>query len=417
MLVIKEDRTATMEFDIEIIRKDFPILSQKVNGQPLVYLDNAASSQKPLAVIDAISDYYKTTHSNVHRGVHYLSQRATTAYEDTREKVRALINAKLDHEIIFTRGTTESINLLASSLGKHQIQKGDEIVISEMEHHSNIVPWQLLCEETGAILKVIPVNDQGEITEESYHNVINEKTKIVAICHVSNTLGTINSIASIIEYAHQFGALTVIDGAQALPHMTVDVQQLNCDFYCFSGHKMFGPTGIGILYGKEALLDALPPYHGGGNMIENVTFEKTTYNKLPHKFEAGTPNIAGGIGLGAAIDYIMKIGYEEIGKYEDELAKYGHEQLSAIKNLRFIGDATEKSAVFSFVIEGIHPSDLGTILDQQGIAVRTGHHCTQPLMDKFGISGTVRASFAFYNTIDEVDRLVNGINKAVAMLS
>lgn len=406
-----------MGFDIENIRKDFPILSEKVNGQPLAYLDNAASSQKPLAVIEAIDNYYRTTNSNVHRGVHYLSQRATTAYEVTREKVRALINAKLEHEIIFTRGTTESINMVSSTLGKWQISEGDEIVISEMEHHSNIVPWQLLCEDTGAILKVILVNEKGELTEDAYQKVINEKTKIVAICHVSNTLGTINSIKSIIDYAHEFGALTVIDGAQALPHMSVDVRELNCDFYCFSAHKMFGPTGIGILYGKEALLNELPPYHGGGNMIENVTFAKTTYNKLPHKFEAGTPNIAGGIGLGAAIDYIMRIGYEEIGNYEDALAKYAREQLSDIDKLRFIGDAAEKSAVFSFVIDDIHPLDMGTILDQQGIAVRTGHHCTQPLMDKYGIPGTVRASFAFYNTKEEAVQLVNGIKKAVTMLS
>jgi len=406
-----------MGLDVENIRKDFPILSETVNGEPLVYLDNASSSQKPLAVIEAISNFYKTTYSNVHRGVHFLSQRATTAYEATREKVRAFINANLEHEIIFTRGTTESINLLAATLGKGHVHQGDEIVISEMEHHSNIVPWQLLCEETGAVLKVIPINNKGEITEESYRNVINESTKIVAICHVSNTLGTINSIKAIIDYAHEFGALTVIDGAQAPAHIPVDVQQLNCDFYCFSAHKMYGPTGIGILYGKETLLDELPPYHGGGNMIENVTFAKTTYNKLPHKFEAGTPNIAGGIGLGAAIDYIQSIAYEDIGKYEDELTKYGREQLSSISNLRFIGDAADKSAVFSFVIDGIHPLDLGTILDQQGIAVRTGHHCTQPLMDKFEIPGTVRASFAFYNTLGEVDRLVNGINKAVAMLS
>ena len=416
MLATKEETISKMGIDIDHIRKDFPILDQEVNGQPLVYLDSAASSQKPLAVIDAINDYYKTTNSNVHRGVHFLSQRATTAYEVTREKVRALINAKLEHEIIFTRGATESINLLASTMGKGKIQKGDEVVITEMEHHSNIVPWQMLCEETEAILKVIPVNDKGEITEDSYTEVINERTKIVAICHVSNTLGTINSIKSIIDFAHEFGALTVIDGAQALPHMSVDVQQLNCDFYCFSAHKMFGPTGIGVLYGKEVLLDELPPYHGGGNMIENVSFAKTTYNKLPHKFEAGTPNIAGGIGLGAAIDYIMRIGYANIQSYEDELGAHAREQLANIENLRFIGDAAEKSAVFSFLIDGIHPFDLGTILDQQGIAVRTGHHCTQPLMDKFGIPGTVRASFAFYNTMDEVDRLVTGVDKAVSML-
>jgi len=408
---------AKVNFDLEKIREDFPILHQQVNGKPLVYLDNGASSQKPKQVIDAIDNYYSNMHSNVHRGVHHLSQKATDAYEEVREKVKSFINAKESHEIIFTRGTTESINLLASSCGKSYIGSGDEVLLTEMEHHSNIVPWQMLCEEKGAVLKVAPINDAGEIIIEEFEKSLSKKTKIVAITHVSNTLGTINPIKSIISIAHQFGALVVIDGAQAVPHMAVDVQELDCDFYCFSAHKMYGPTGAGVLYGKEELLNELPPYHGGGNMIHQVTFEKTTYSDLPHKFEAGTPNIAGGIGLGAAIDYINNLTLDNIKAHEEKLTKYAITELEKIEELRFIGNAQNRTSVISFLIGDIHALDTGTILDQLGIAVRTGHHCTQPLMKKYGVAGTVRASFAFYNTFEEVDVLVNALRKAKEMLS
>ena len=412
----EENTIAVMALDPNKIRADFPILDQEVNGYPLVYLDNGASSQKPKAVIDTISKYYEHEHSNIHRGVHTLSGKATEKYELVRGKVRKLINAAHEHEIIFTRGTTESINLLASSLGRSAISEGDEIIVSELEHHSNIVPWQLLCEKSGAKLKVIPVDDNGNLELGAYDELLNDKTRIVSVAHVSNTLGTVLPLKEIVEKAHDQGALVVIDGAQAVPHMSVDVQDLNCDFYCFSSHKMFGPTGVGVLYGKEDLLNELPPYHGGGNMISRVTFEKTEYNELPHKFEAGTPNIAGGMGLGAAIDYIEALGYENIEAYESDLLSYALEKLKGIEGLRLIGEPEEQACVISFLLGEHHPSDVGAILDRQGIAVRTGHHCTQPLMDRYGIAGTVRASFSFYNTKEEVDILVAGIEKARSML-
>ena len=412
-----ENKNSLMTLDPFIIRTDFPILNQVVHGSPLVYLDNGASSQKPEIVISAIEDYYRSKHSNIHRGVHYLSSKATEQFEEVREKAKILINAKSDHEIIFTSGTTASLNTLASSIGKKWISAGDEIIISEMEHHSNIVPWQIVCEENNAKLKVIPVLESGDLDLEAFDHLLNEKTKIVSVTHVSNTMGTVVPIDYIIGKAHKTGAKVIIDGAQAVPHQKVDVQKIDCDFYCFSSHKMFGPTGVGVLYGKEELLDELPPFMGGGNMISNVSFEKTEYNELPHKFEAGTPNIAGGIGFGAAIDYINALGYENIHRYETELVNYTVTALQTIDGLRFIGTPEERAGVISFVMDGLHPYDIGTILDQQGIAVRTGHHCTQPLMDKFKIQGTVRASFSFYNTKEEVDLLVNGIEKAKEMLS
>jgi len=408
--------TNAISLDPLKIRADFPILAQEVNGYPLVYLDNGASSQKPKVVIDAISQYYTHEHSNIHRGVHTLSGKATERYEEVRMKVKTLINAEHAHEIIFTRGTTESINLLASCMGKSLISEGDEILVTELEHHSNIVPWQLLCEETGATLKVIPIDDRGDIMLNSLDELLSEKTKVVAIAHVSNTMGTVIPLKTVIEKAHGVGALVVVDGAQAVPHMAVDVQELDADFYCFSAHKMFGPTGVGILYGKEKYLNALPPYHGGGNMISKVTFEKTDYNELPHKFEAGTPNIAGGIGLGAAVDYINELGYENIQAYEHDLLAYALDKLRGIEGLKFIGEPDIQSGVVSFLLGTHHPFDVGAILDRLGIAVRTGHHCTQPLMDRFGIAGTVRASFCFYNTKAEVDKLVSGIEKAKEML-
>ena len=411
-----ENTDAAMILDPNNIRADFPILERKVNGHPLVYLDNGASSQKPKAVIDAISEYYTHDHSNIHRGVHTLSGNATEQYELVREKVRNLVNAAHAHEIIFTRGTTESINLLAYSIGKGLIEEDDEIIVTELEHHSNIVPWQLLCEERGAKLKVVPVDDNGNPDLGSYNTLLTNKTKVVSVAHVSNTLGTVLPLKEIINSAHEKGALVVIDGAQAVPHMRVDLQDLDCDFYCFSSHKMFGPTGMGVLYGKQHLLDELPPYHGGGNMISSVTFEKTEYNDLPHKFEAGTPNISGGIGLGAAIDYIEGVGYENIEVYEHNLLTYAIQELKKIKGLRLIGEPKEQAGVISFLLGAHHPLDVGTILDQLGIAVRTGHHCTQPLMDRFGITGTVRASFSFYNTKEEVDKLVAGILKAESLL-
>lgn len=416
-ILTAEDHLSIMTLDPYKIRKDFPILKQVVNGSPLVYLDNGASSQKPEIVISAIEDYYRTKNSNIHRGVHYLSSMATEQYEEVREKARALINAKLDYEVIFTSGTTASLNTLASSIGKKWISAGDEIIISEMEHHSNIVPWQIVCKEKNAKLKVIPVKESGDLDLEAFDHLLNEKTKIVSVTHVSNTMGTIVPIDYIIGRAHKKGAKVIIDGAQAVPHQKVDVQKIDCDFYCFSAHKMFGPTGVGVLYGKEKLLNELPPYQGGGNMISNVSFEKTEYNELPHKFEAGTPNIAGEIGLGAAIDYINGLGYENIQGYETNLVNHAVNALRTIEGLRLIGTPEERAGVISFIIEGLHPYDIGTILDQQGIAVRTGHHCTQPLMDKFKIKGTVRVSFSFYNTIEEVELLVKGIEKAKKMLS
>jgi cysteine desulfurase/selenocysteine lyase len=402
--------------NIQKLRQDFPILSQKVNGKPLVYLDNGATSQKPQQVIDAISNYYQTQNSNIHRGVHQLSVDTTVAYENARITVQKHLNAAFSQEIIFTSGTTESINLLANSFGKKYIKAGDEILISEMEHHSNILPWQILCEEKGAVLKVIPINEKGELLMDEYKKLLCNKTKIVAITHISNTLGTINPVKEIIELAHEKNIPVLIDGAQALPHIKVDLQDLDADFYCFGAHKIFGPTGVGILYGKEKWLNEMPPYKVGGGTIKTVTFEKTEYADLPLKFEAGTPNIEGGIGLAAAIDYVNEIGLENIAAYECELLDYATAKLSAIEGLRIIGTAKEKASVISFIIEDIHPLDIGTILDKQGIAVRTGHHCTQPLMQHFGIPGTIRASLVFYNTKEEIDVLVRGIDKAIKML-
>ena len=404
-------------FDVEKVREDFPVLKQRIHGKPLVYLDSAATAQKPFAVIDAIRKFYEVDCANIHRGVHELSQRSTAAYEETRSKAKRFLNARSKNELIFVRGTTEGVNLVASSWGRKNVKPGDEIVISALEHHSNIVPWQMLCEEKGARLRVIPMNDRGELLLEEYEKLLGPRTRMVAVGHVSNALGTINPVRQIIEMAHRAGALALIDGAQAAPHLKIDVQALDADFYAISGHKVFGPTGTGILYGKAKLLNAMPPYQGGGDMIKTVTFEKTTYNDLPYKFEAGTPNIAGGIGLGAAFDYVTRIGLDNIAAYEHELLVYGTEALSRIPGLRIIGTAREKAAVLSFVIEGIHPHDIGTVLDRQGIAVRTGHHCAQPVMDRLGVPATTRASLAFYNTIGEIDALVAGLGKVKDIFS
>ena len=401
---------------VENWRKDFPILDQKINGHDLVYLDNAATTQKPNSVIETISRYYSEINSNIHRGVHTLSQLATDEYEDTRKKAQQLLNAKSLSEIIFTRGTTEAINLIVSSWGGSELKAGDEVIISEMEHHSNIVPWQMICERTGAILKVIPMNDDGELLIDEYKKLINEKTKMVAVVHVSNALGTINPVKEIIKIAHDHDALVLLDGAQAVAHLDVDVQELDCDFYAFSGHKLYGPTGIGVLYGKEKLLEKMPPYQGGGDMIRMVTFEKTEYNDLPYKFEAGTPNIAGTIGLGAAIDYVSGIGFDAINAHENTLLEYATEQLQEIAGFRAIGTAKEKASVLSFVIKGIHPHDLGTILDTEGIATRTGHHCAMPVMAHFKLPATARASFALYNTKQEVDILKAGLIKTMEVM-
>jgi cysteine desulfurase/selenocysteine lyase len=404
-------KAANRSFDVERIRKDFPILQTKVHGHPLVYLDNAATSQKPRAVIDALVRYYEGENANIHRGVHYLSQIATEEFEKARETVRAFVNAARASEIIFTRGTTEALNLVAQTYGKTNVGAGDEVLITAMEHHSNIVPWQMLCAEKGAKLRVAPMNDEGELLLAEYEKLLSAKTKVVAVGHVSNALGTINPVKQMIAAAHAKGAVVVVDGAQAVPHLKVDVQDLDADFYAFSGHKMYGPTGIGVLYGKQALLEAMPPYQGGGDMISSVTFEKTTYNKVPHKFEAGTPDMAGVAGLMAAIDYMNGIGIEKIAAHEHELLEYATEVIGAIEGVRLIGTAREKAGVLSFVLDEVHPHDIGTILDQQGIAVRTGHHCAQPVMDRFGIPATVRASFAMYNTKGEVDALALGIRK------
>ena len=401
--------------DIDAIRAQFPILSREVNGKPLVYLDNGATSQKPQSVIDAISRYYEYENSNIHRGVHTLSQEATSAYEDVRKKVQKFINAEHDHEIIFTSGTTGGINLVASSFGASLVRKGDEILITAMEHHSNIVPWQMLCERRGAHLKVLPISKEGEVDIEEFKKLIGPKTELISLVHVSNSLGTINPIKVMIEIAHAENIPVMIDGAQAIHHTPVDVQDLDADFYVFSAHKMYGPTGVGVLYGKEELLNDMKPYQGGGDMIKSVTFEKTTYNELPHKFEAGTPNIAGGIGLGAAIDFINSIGFDFIQQHEAELSRFAVSQLRDIKGLRFIGTAKERAGLVSFVLDGIHPYDTGVILDKLGIAVRTGHHCTQPVMNFFEVPGTVRASFAVYNTKQEVVKLVEGIDRVKRM--
>ena len=402
--------------DIEKIRKDFPILQAKVYGKQLIYLDNAATTQKPRAVLQSLENYYTQYNSNVHRGVHFLSQQATEAYEEARKKIAAYINAHYEHEIIFTKGTTNGINLVASSFGRKFLKEGDEVLISAMEHHSNIVPWQLICEEKGAILKVIPIDEQGELKMDAFDELLTGKVKIVAVTYVSNSLGTINPVHEIIQKAHALNIPVLIDGAQAIQHIPIDIQQLDADFLAFSGHKIYGPTGVGVLYGKEKWLNEMPPYEGGGDMIKNVTFAKTTYNELPFKFEAGTPDISGGIALGAAIDYVQQIGVAAIQQAEEEVVAYAYDRLSAIPSLRFVGDAKHRSGAISFLVGNIHPYDLGEILDKQSIAVRTGHHCTQPLMDFFHIPGTVRASFAFYNTKAEVDELVKGIEKAKRML-
>jgi len=404
-------------FDVARIREDFPILKQQVHGKPLVYLDNAATSQKPQVVIDTLLRYYTMENSNVHRGVHYLSEQATQDYEGARTKIRRLLNASDDREIIFVRGTTEGINLVAQSYGRPNIGQGDEVIISAMEHHSNIVPWQILCQERGAHLRVIPMNDAGELLMDEYEKLLGPRTKLVSIVHISNSLGTINPIEQIIAMAHSRRVPVLVDGAQSAPHMVVDVRKLDCDFFVFSGHKLYGPTGIGVLYGKANLLEAMPPYQGGGDMIRAVTFEKTLYNVLPYKFEAGTPNIAGTIGLGAAIDYVTDLGLDRTSAYEQELLEYATKRLSAISGLRLIGTAREKASILSFILEGIHPHDVGTILDSEGIAIRTGHHCCQPVMDRLDVAATARASLAFYNTKAEIDALVKGIAKVIEVFS
>lgn len=401
--------------DLKKIRADFPNLHVKVHGKPLVYLDNGATAHKPLSVIEAVDAYYRGQNSNVHRGVHYLSATATSIFEETRATARRFLNAEKEHEIIFTKGTTDAINLVANGFSRSILKPGDEVLITGMEHHSNIVPWHMACEHAGAITRFIPVLDDGSLDMEAFEGLLSEKTKLVALVHVSNTLGTINPVEEIIRKAHARGIPVLLDGAQAVPHQAVDVQALDVDFYTFSGHKLFGPTGVGILYGKESWLDRLPPYQGGGDMIDRVTMEKTTYNELPHKFEAGTPNIAGVIGLKPAMEYVEALGYEAIGAHEADLLAYATAQLKGFEGLRIIGEAPHKASVISFIVDGIHPSDLGTLLDMEGIAVRTGHHCTQPLMDRFGIPATARASFALYNTKAEIDVFVQALEKTIRM--
>jgi cysteine desulfurase/selenocysteine lyase len=398
-------------FDIERVRADFPILQQEVHGHPLVYLDNAATSQKPRAVIDAIVGYYERDNANIHRGVHYLSERATEEFENARKTVQNFLHAARPSEIIFVRSATEAINLVAQTYGRTHVGRGDEVVITAMEHHSNIVPWQMLCEEKGAKLRIAPINDEGELILEELERLLGRKTKMVSVGHVSNALGTINPLKQIIKLAHAKSIPVLVDGAQAVPRLSVNVQDLDCDFYVLSGHKTYGPTGIGILYGKQALLEAMPPYQGGGDMISSVTFEKTIYNKVPHKFEAGTPDMSGAVGLRAAIEYLNSLGMENIEKYEHELLRYATAKVAALPGVRVIGTAKEKAGVLSFVIEGVHPHDVGTILDQEGIAIRTGHHCAQPVMDRYKIDATARASFGLYNTKEEIDALVKGIQK------
>ena len=403
--------------DVYAIRQQFPVLNREVKGRPLVYFDNAATSQKPQPVIDALVSYYTRYNANIHRGIHTLAEEATAAFEATRDTVQQFIHAASREEIIFTRGTTEGINLVANTWGRQNIKAGDEIIISTMEHHSNIVPWQILCEEKGAVLKIIPINDRGELLMAEYKKLLNAKTKLVAVAHASNALGTINPVREIIEAAHQAGAVVLIDGAQSTVHLDIDVQQMDCDFFTFSAHKLYGPTGMGILYGKRDLLEAMPVFHGGGEMIKEVTFEKTTYNDLPYKYEAGTPNIADAIAFKTALDFISQTGKENIRKHEEELLRYATQQLEQLPGLKIIGTAKEKLSVVSFVIDKIHPQDIGILLDNQGIAVRTGHHCTQPLMDRFGIPGTTRASFAVYNTKEEIDQLVAGLKKVIKILA
>jgi cysteine desulfurase / selenocysteine lyase len=398
-------------FDVAKIRADFPILNEVVHGKPLVYLDNANTTQKPRQVLDALDHYYRHDNANIHRATHLLSERATRAYEGTRVKVQRLINAASSREVVFTRGCTDSINLVAQSWARTNLEPGDEILVTWMEHHSNIVPWQLVCQQTGATLKVAPITDAGELDLEAFHALLSERTKLLAIIHVSNSLGTINPVADLVAAARAVGAVTLVDGAQAVPHLPVDVQALGCDFYAFSGHKMYGPTGTGILYGRQALLEAMPPYQGGGDMISSVTFEKTDYNVLPYKFEAGTPNIAGFVGLGAAVDYMTALDRAAALEYEDALLAYATERVGAIPGVHLIGEARQKTSVLSFVLDGVHPHDIGTILDAEGVAVRTGQHCAQPVMDRYGITATVRASVAIYNTHAEIDALVGGMHK------
>jgi cysteine desulfurase/selenocysteine lyase len=412
-VAVRERASAT--YDVEAVRRDFPILSMKVYGKPLVYLDNAASAQKPQAVIDAERDVYEHGYANIHRGVHWLSVHATDAYDAVREKARAFINARSAEEIIFVRGTTEAVNLVAQTYGRAHVEPGDEVLITGLEHHSNIVPWQLLCEEKGATLSVARLTDSGEVNLESFERLLSPKTRIVAIAHLSNALGTVLPVAEIVKRAHARKIPVLVDGAQAVPRMPVDVQALDCDFYAFSSHKIYGPSGVGVLYGKAELLEAMPPYQGGGDMIRSVTFEKTTFNTLPYKFEAGTPNIAGGIAFGAALDYVTRLGLPAIAAHEHDLLTYATERLSEVPGLTIIGTAREKAGVLSFVLDGVHPHDIGTVLDREGIAIRTGHHCAQPVMDRFGLPATARASFGLYNTRGEVDALVAGVHKVIGM--
>ncbi|GAB3172420.1 cysteine desulfurase [Telluribacter humicola] len=408
--------TIQTDLNIEAIRNDFPILNEVVNGKQLVYFDNAATTQKPRAVLDAISGYYEHYNANIHRGIHHLAEKATSAFEASRRRIQEYINAPQHEEVIFTYGTTDGINLVAQTYGRAFLKEGDEILITTMEHHSNIVPWQMLCEEKGCVLRVIPINDAGELLMDEYEKMLSERTKFVSVVHVSNSLGTINPVAEIIEKAHQVGAKVLIDGAQATSHLHIDVQALDCDFFTFSLHKMYGPTGMGVLYGKRELLEAMPPFRGGGEMIKEVTFERSTYNDLPYKFEAGTPNIADVVAAKYALDYVASLGKDAIGTYEHDLLTYATDALQSIDGLRIIGTAKEKISVISFILDGAHHQDTGVLLDQQGIAIRTGHHCTQPLMRRFGIPGTSRASFAVYNTTEEIDRLVQGLHKVKKML-
>jgi cysteine desulfurase / selenocysteine lyase len=413
MTVVASTRPVSLgrAFDVQRVRSDFPILSEKIHGKPLVYLDNAATTQKPQAVIDAMVRSYAQDNANIHRGVHLLSERATQAYELAREKVQHFLNAASSREIVFVRGTTEGINLVAQTYGRAHVGKGDEVLLTEMEHHSNIVPWQLLCEEKGAQLKVLPITDEGELRLDLFDGLLTDRTRIVAVTHVSNSLGTINPIKTMVEKAHSRSIPVLVDGAQAVAHIPVDVQELGADFYAMSGHKLFGPTGIGVLYGRLPLLEAMPPYQGGGDMISAVTFKKTTYNVVPHKFEAGTPNIAGAVGLGAAIDYVQSLDFTSVSAHEHELLAYGTEVLSAFPGIRLVGTAKQKTSILSFVMDNVHPHDIGTILDQEGVAIRTGHHCTQPLMERLGVPATARASLALYNTRDEIDALVRALNR------
>ncbi|HEY6367682.1 MAG TPA: cysteine desulfurase [Candidatus Binatia bacterium] len=406
-------KSLSKRLDVDKIRADFPILKQKIHGKPLVYLDNGATSQKPQVVVEALNRYYTAENSNIHRGVHFLSEQATAAYEAARQKIKRFVNARSEQEIIFVRGTTEAINLVAQSYGRTFLKSGDEIIVSAMEHHSNIVPWQILCEQTGARLRVIPINHDGELVLDEYRRLLSQKTKLVSVTHVSNALGTIVPVKEMVRLAHERQVPVLVDGAQAVPHLKVDVQDLGCDFYAFSGHKLFGPTGVGILYGRSGLLEAMPPYQGGGDMISLVTFEKTHYNVLPYKFEAGTPHIAGGIGLGAAVDYLESLDWQQVAVHEHSLLSHATAALSDIDGLRIIGTAREKVGVVSFVFDHVHAHDVGTILDQEGVAVRAGHHCAMPVMQRFGVPATTRASFALYNTLQEIDVLVRGVHRAL----